>query len=961
MAVLEQDVVATNFDNTTSWSVAARSGAPSGTPIIVTICLNHQQLHANMVTVPAGFTLIHEEGGGSANVAYILKYLKASSGSESGTYDFEGSVSTWGTIAAKWLDGADDADPVDVFAGANSNLTSEATAVAPTVTTTEDGCLIDRTFMDRNGVSTMGLSGLDRTLWNASQRSAAGVQDQASAGATGTNSATLSASNRWAAVTVAYKPATEPTARLLPELLTQLPLALEDLAVQTPSAQGDQILISVPEGEGTVPDERTVLVILCRDYLPESAIVGVPTGALGPIEANNPEVTGASLLVYWMPTGYVHADPQYVFTVDATASAGLSSPRIVAYPLRDRWVHPTVPLAATPVFLAQGGSEPVGAPDGLVRFPAVTPDATALKSYRLCLGSARRTGVWTLDANLDLVFPRSDENAYYIAGYEPWDSTLEAPLRTASHDGPLNPPDSYYGRVGLSILWQGAPDYGLPGAPDHTGTEAVSWESMKLVAARDTDHPNATTSIEVYRHTASMAGEPVANGTLIHTFSPDGQTVHGTGWVKETEYYLQLRAVNANGATLGPEFTRTTWRQAVHTLTDAQTLVVPMDIEEVGVTIEKEEYHGSNADAVSWLYNHPAAATMLLVFVSALDNDEAAVVSSVTYDGVAMTKIRADQSSPSSAGGRMIVGAFVMMAAPSGSAALTVQITGGAGNQDNYRWHVYSLSGLNLALRGNEQWNGSTVFDTSGRQMNVVAELGDLCIDYLAWRNGAINVASIDPKQTQRLADDSPTRQNGTSVLATSAVLNPGGSVSMFQYADDDSPSNIAAHYGLAISSDGGTGSEMRSLEIDVGRAALTDSDLTSDPSLLVEVYDETPTLVGSRSITDLSLVEGGVQEIVTTSPISAPQTIEIHLTNTGRVVAVWPMLGSEESNVDHTVSVAAVIPGPTATIGATHEAPAIDAPTGLSATPVAGPAADLEWVNARPDLQTRIYRRRTS
>lgn len=945
MAVLEQEVVVANFDATDQWSIAARSGAAPGKPIVVTICLSNAQAHANMVTVPSGFTLISEEGD-DGNVAYILKYLKASSGSESGTYDFIGSVSTWGTIAAMWLDGADDADPIDVFAGANNGTGSGSTATAPSVTTTEDGALIDRTFADRNGASTVTLS-VDRTLWNAGERSACGVQDQGTAGATGTNDATLTAASRWAAMTVAYKPSTEvePTERLQPKVITRLPVALEDLAVQTTSEQADEIRIVPPEGEGTVSDERTVLVIHCRDHLPASAIVGKPATSTDLVEANDPEVTGASVLGCLMPVGHVQSG-NYVFSVDPLHD--LPSPRIIAYALRVRWVHPTVHHAATPLFNAQGSSDPVGSPDGLVRFPAITPDATALKSLRLCLGTARRTGVWTMDPSLTRVHPGTDEGSYHAAGYEDWAVTTEAPERTAEHDDPLEPPDRYYGRVGLSWLLQGAPDYGRPGAPDHTGTEAVSWASAKLVAT-DPGTPQAATSIEVYRHTASMAGDPETNGTLVRTFAPSGTAVDD-GLAAETAYFYQLVAKNAEGSTLGEEFRVTTWRQAAYVLDEAQTMVVPMTIDEFGIA--NKEYRGSDLNSTSWDYEHPGGS--LLVFVGAFDPVELAEITGVTADAVAMDVGRIVESPPSSGGGYIASGAFFLADVAAGT--ITLAVTTSGGSPEVPRWQVYSLSGPSVELVFVGFFGSSTFTTTKGSVVATNdAEEGDLLIDFLAWRNSAIGIASIGEDQTQELADNAPTRMNGTS------RVRPSTAVMMTQFPDDDSPTNCRIHHAAILRSSGGVGTTMRALRVDIGRAALTDADLTTNPSVLIEIFDESAVKVGERTITDLELIGDGVQELVTTSELVAPQTIEIHLTNTGRVPAIWGLLGLEPGFVAHDAATSDAGPAQTDAATATYEEAPIPAPADLTATAVTGPAVDLAWTPADPTLQTRIYRRRIS
>lgn len=208
MAVAENDLQISSFTNTGTFTVAAPTAAPSGKPIIVCI-LTNDRAQSSAITPASGFTLVAEEGlTSSTNVAYISVWKKTSSGSESGNYTFTSSDgSTWGDIAAFWLSGADDSNPVDQTAGDNNGTGSGTTATAPTVTTTRDGALVQRIWMDRNGLTTMTLPALDRTLWNASRRGASGVDDQTSAGATGTSAATLTATNRWAAMTVAYKAA----------------------------------------------------------------------------------------------------------------------------------------------------------------------------------------------------------------------------------------------------------------------------------------------------------------------------------------------------------------------------------------------------------------------------------------------------------------------------------------------------------------------------------------------------------------------------------------------------------------------------------------------------------------------------------------------------------------------------------------------------------------------------------
>lgn len=952
MAVLEKDVAVANFDATANISVAARTGAPAGVPIIVTICCNNRTRHANMVTIPTGFTLIHEEGlASSENVAWILKYRKDSSGSESGTYDWQLEVSTWGTIAAKWLEGADNTNPVDVVAGSNNGAGSESTAIAPSVTTTEDGSLIDRTFMDRAGATTLGGAGLDRTLWNAGERSACGVQDQATAGATGTNDATLSTAGRWAAVTVAYKPE-QITARLLPKVLTNLAFSVGDLSIQTPADQDNEILIEPPPNEGAFLDERTLLVIHSRAYLPASAILAKPALSTDLVEANNPDATGASLIACLMPVGYVHADPEYIFGVDPAHV--MSAPRIVAYSVRVRWLHAVTHLAATPQVSVLGGSQPDGDPDGLVRFLAITPDATALKSIRFCLGTARREGVWTLDANLTRVLPVSEEASYYIAGYELWDSILEAPERTAEHDSPLDPPNSYYGRTGLSLLLQGAADDGSPGAPNHAGTEAVSWASVKLVAAQDVTHPNAATSIEVYRHTVSMAGDPEINGTLIHTFSPDGTAVDADGWNPETTYFVQMVAKNASGSTIGFEFQVTTWRQAAYVLDTAQTMVVPMKVEEEGAVIAGSELRGSNVNSASWDYEH--AGGMLLVFVSAHDPDGAASITGVTADAVSMEEKRNNTISPSGSTARLLGGTFVLGDVAAGTVTLALTTSGGSPEQR--RWHAYSLNGPNIEVASSGFVAGQ--FDTEESSVAVFetnVEKGDLIIDHLTWLTSAIGIASIPEDQVPQLGDDSPTRQNGTS-----KVSPDGLGTTMRQTADDIAAANVRIHYAAVIRTTGGGGGPiMRAVQLDVGRAALNDSDLTTNPSLLVEAFDELAVKVGERTITDLSLLEGGVEEIVSTDELLAPQTAEVHLTNTGRTVAVWQLLGLEPGFVEHAAVVSDTAPMAVDSVTATFEEAPIPPPTDLTATAVEGPAIDLSWANADPTLQTRIYRRRIS
>jgi len=171
------------------------------------------------ITAPAGWTIFPTGGNQNSGSMQVSMYYKvAASEGASWTWSIGSGAKLYLGYVARYIDMS--ATPADVTAGASATA---STINAPTVTTTVINDLVTRTCGTFNATSISFASGTSRINTGANGFLVVlADQNQAGAGATGTNLATANASNEMCAFTGAFKESVAGGATLRRYTLTTL-------------------------------------------------------------------------------------------------------------------------------------------------------------------------------------------------------------------------------------------------------------------------------------------------------------------------------------------------------------------------------------------------------------------------------------------------------------------------------------------------------------------------------------------------------------------------------------------------------------------------------------------------------------------------------------------------------------------------------------------------------------------
>ena len=193
---------------TTTMTIAKPSGTAEGDLLFAEITIGSATAD---VTPPTGWTFIHRaEQGFEANLS-LDTYYKIASSSEPSSYEFILSVAKRNVGSISAYTGVSASSPLDVHA--TSTGASSSAILAPSITTTVDNALVIGIFSNGAENTTFGppteqTERVDHTAGSTSPASAE-VADEifASAGPTGTRTATTTVVDSWIAALVAFKPA----------------------------------------------------------------------------------------------------------------------------------------------------------------------------------------------------------------------------------------------------------------------------------------------------------------------------------------------------------------------------------------------------------------------------------------------------------------------------------------------------------------------------------------------------------------------------------------------------------------------------------------------------------------------------------------------------------------------------------------------------------------------------------
>jgi hypothetical protein len=160
--------------------------------------------------VPTGWTLI--VGQAAQYQARFNCYYKIATASEPDSYTWRGDREQYVGVILRYT-GHDPTNPINAYASASSS-TANNSPVAPSVTTTVDGCLIIQAFGADDDDTPYTVPSPLTQRWNEISNTgngtcgtAGGEWVQTSAGNTGTATFTMNAPEEWAAITIAIAPA----------------------------------------------------------------------------------------------------------------------------------------------------------------------------------------------------------------------------------------------------------------------------------------------------------------------------------------------------------------------------------------------------------------------------------------------------------------------------------------------------------------------------------------------------------------------------------------------------------------------------------------------------------------------------------------------------------------------------------------------------------------------------------
>lgn len=192
--------------NGTSAAIAVPSGVAANDIIIVHI---HAE-NTETITAPTGFTLIGRADVTGASDFYHSVFWKRATGSDSGTYTFSWSTSTWRTGFALRIPGCiTSGSPIDASTHAESATTSTTTPSVSLTTTGADRLIV--WLADLYDVSTWTIpTNYTRPTISgvpSSRLMDGGTRGQASAGSTGTVTGTLGTARQRTAWLLALIPA----------------------------------------------------------------------------------------------------------------------------------------------------------------------------------------------------------------------------------------------------------------------------------------------------------------------------------------------------------------------------------------------------------------------------------------------------------------------------------------------------------------------------------------------------------------------------------------------------------------------------------------------------------------------------------------------------------------------------------------------------------------------------------
>ena len=202
---------ATSIGNSSAASITHGLTINADDVIVAMIAGNLAGLNFSDDNGATPFTEQFEETNGGTSSSYAI-YYRVAGASEPATYSWTLGSSTAWSLQISVFSGVDTSSVWDVAPSASTRSFDDTgtanPAVAPTMTTSADGAMgIIAFFSDSTATFSSPTNGYGTEVGPASSRAQASyIRIWASAGATGTSSATMSASNDWTAHQFALKP-----------------------------------------------------------------------------------------------------------------------------------------------------------------------------------------------------------------------------------------------------------------------------------------------------------------------------------------------------------------------------------------------------------------------------------------------------------------------------------------------------------------------------------------------------------------------------------------------------------------------------------------------------------------------------------------------------------------------------------------------------------------------------------
>lgn len=211
-ATIVRQSMGTVVNNAGATSITLNPTGPlTNNDLLVAFIYNRAVSSGNTISTPAGWTKLGQVGNAGTAGSMAMYYKKWTTGdTEGATFSWTDSVQNVGVIVR--YSGQDTTTPSDVAASTNS-ATSGTTATSTGITTTLNNAMLVFATVANSGTATFSAETspiVEIGDFDTNQSSVAGDGLQASAGASGDKTATISLDRAWAAMLWAIRPNLSP-------------------------------------------------------------------------------------------------------------------------------------------------------------------------------------------------------------------------------------------------------------------------------------------------------------------------------------------------------------------------------------------------------------------------------------------------------------------------------------------------------------------------------------------------------------------------------------------------------------------------------------------------------------------------------------------------------------------------------------------------------------------------------